>query len=219
MSSPWAMLITPIRPNTMASPRAIRASTVNRLSPLKACMTTMSRLMETGARPSDLRERVGFDQGRLVDHLDLAVLPEGANARVLPQMVVGLVELHLPFRGVDLELGRGGHHRGDLEALGLLRRHLPEVHGDVAALKGVPYHAVCPVLGLEGLDELLVGRALQALEVAHAGEKPLEVLGADPRGLLLRHGQGEECLVLSVEASGLELLVEGHVAPAHHGGE
>src|SRR3981081_1676472 len=103
MSSPWAMLITPMRPNTMASPSAIRASTVNRLSPLKACMTTMSRLM-TRAPTSDLWERVGLDQRRLVDHLDLTVLLEGADARVLPEMVIRLVELNLALRGVDLQV-------------------------------------------------------------------------------------------------------------------
>src|SRR5713101_5257514 len=188
MSSPWAMLITPMRPNTMASPRAIRASTVNRLSPLKACMTTMSRLM-TRALTSDLRERVGLDQRRLVDHLDLAVLLEGADARVLPEMVIRFVELDLALWRVDLELGRSRHHRGHLEALSLLCCHLPEIHGDVAALEGVAHHPVRPVLGLEGLHEPLVGGALEALEVAHAGEEALEVLDPNARGLFLGHGE------------------------------
>src|SRR6266436_1536033 len=218
MSSPWAMLITPMRPNTMASPSAIRASTVNRLSPLKACMTTMSRLM-TGRRASDLRKRVGLDQRRLVDHFDLTVLLEGPDARVLPQMMIGFVELDLALWRVDLEIGRGRHDRGHLEALGLLGRHLPEIHGDVAALEGVAHHPIRPVLGLEGLHELVVGSALEALEVAHAGEEALEVLHADARGLFFGHGEGEKRLVLAVEAGRLELLVERHVAPADHGGQ
>src|ERR1044071_1730391 len=174
MSSPWAMLMTPMRPNTMASPRAIRASTVNRLNPLKACMTTMSRLM-TCAPTSDLRERVGLDQRRVVDHLDLAVLLERADTRVLPEVVISFVELDLAFRRVDFELGRGRDHRRHLEALRLLRRHLPEVHRDVAALEGVAHHPILPVLGLEGLHELFVRGVLEALEVAHAGEESLEV--------------------------------------------
>src|SRR6266851_9315716 len=218
MSSPWAMLITPMRPNTMARPRAMSASTVNKLRPLKACMTTMSRLMTRGPR-LDLRERVGLDQRRLVDHLDLAVLFEGADARVLPEVVVALVELDLALGRVDLELGRGRHHRGHLEALGLLGRHFPEVDRDVPALERVAHHAVRPVFGLEGLYELLVRAALQGLEIAHTGEEAFEVLRPDARGFFLGHSEREQRLVLAVETRGLELLVEGHVAPAHHGGE
>src|SRR5229473_4181838 len=152
MSSPWAMLITPMRPNTMARPRAMSASTVNKLRPLKACMTTMSRLMTRGPR-LDLRERVGLDQRRLVDHLDLTVFHEGADARVLPEMVIRLVELDLALRCGDLQLGRGRHHRGHLEALRFFRRHLPEVDRDVAAFEGVAHHPVRPVLGFESLHE------------------------------------------------------------------
>src|SRR5229473_1383957 len=216
MSSPWAMLITPMRPNTMARPRAMSASTVNKLRPLKACMTTMSRLMTRGPR-LDLRERVGLDQRRLVDHLDLTVLLEGPDAGVLPEVVIGLVELYLALGRVDLQVGRGRHHRGHLEALGLLGRHLPEVDRDVPALERVAHHPGRPVLGLEGLHELVVRAALQGLEVAHAGEKALEVLRPDAGGLFLGHRQGEERLVRAVETRGLELLVERHVAPADHG--
>src|SRR5260221_13878596 len=116
------MLMTPIRPNTIAKPNAISTSTVNRLRPLKACMMTMSGVMgaivppastqpgagrrtadavRRRAMPSDLRERVRLDQRRFVDHVDLPVGPEGADPDVLPQVVVLLVELHLPLRRVD----------------------------------------------------------------------------------------------------------------------
>src|ERR1044072_5689404 len=100
MSSPWAMLITPIRPNTMARPSAIRTRMVNRLRPLKACIRKISKVIAPlilryqhalpAPRPacctgcgvrwhafggsSDLREGVRLDQRRLVDHVDLAVL-------------------------------------------------------------------------------------------------------------------------------------------------
>ncbi len=45
ISSPCAMLITPIRPNTMVSPSAISTSTENSENPLKTCITSVSRVM------------------------------------------------------------------------------------------------------------------------------------------------------------------------------
>ena len=42
-----------------------------------------------------------------------------------------------------------------------------------------PDHAILSVFALEGLDELLVRRILQALEVAHAGERAGGVLRPD----------------------------------------
>ena len=45
MSSPWAILITPIRPNTIARPSAINMRMVNMDRPVKACMANMSTFM------------------------------------------------------------------------------------------------------------------------------------------------------------------------------
>src|ERR1700682_1716036 len=122
ISSPWAMLITPISPNTIARPSAISSRMVDRLRPLKACIRNVSSVMRhsppghrrragngdeaSPATRSDLGERVRLDQRRLVDHVDLAILLEGADAGVLPEVMVGLVELDLAFRGVQRQVGR-----------------------------------------------------------------------------------------------------------------
>src|SRR5690349_15205527 len=115
MSSPWAMLITPISPKTIARPSAISTRMVNRLRPLKACIRKISNVIVPclrriphavpAPRPGlrrvrrgaarlrgklgspgnlDLGEGIRLDQGRLVDHVDLPVLAERADARVLP---------------------------------------------------------------------------------------------------------------------------------------
>src|SRR4051794_13768207 len=111
------MLMTPISPNTMESPSAISTRTVNRLRPLKTCMAIVSNVMcpltlgwdllplRVPSWSSDeLGERVRLDQLRVVEDLHLTVGAELADAGVLPEMVVALVELDLPLGGVPREL-------------------------------------------------------------------------------------------------------------------
>src|ERR1700704_63947 len=232
MSSPWAMLITPISPNTIARPSAISTRMVDRLRPLKACIRKVSSVIRRSppgpgrragrgdqalpATRSDLGERVRLDQRRLVDHVDLAVLSEGADARMLPEVVIGLVELDLALRRIQRELGGGRDHLRHIDGARLLDRELPQIHRDVAAFHGVADHAVGAVLGLERLDELGVGRMLHALEIAHARHEAFEVLRADAGSFLLRYRHRAESLLRAGDAGGVQLLVERDVGAADH---
>src|SRR6266568_2299192 len=121
MNSPCAMLMTPIWPKMIASPSPISSSTANRLSPAKPCIRPMfssSEKLMGGLRVGNgrrvrrslvaLGERVRLDQlGRLRDDLECAVELAHRDARLAPQVVVG-VELHVAFgRQLQLDAGRG----------------------------------------------------------------------------------------------------------------
>ena len=46
-NSPWAMLMTPIWPKMIASPRAISSSTLKKDRPLKPCITSRDPISES----------------------------------------------------------------------------------------------------------------------------------------------------------------------------
>ncbi len=141
------------------------------------------------------------------------------DARLAPQVVVG-VELDVAFgRGLQLDAGRGRDDLVDVEAAGLLDRRLPQPGAEVAGLGHVADHRVLAVLGLEGGDELLVVLVVQRLEVLHRRVEAGEVLAADAGHLVLGHRQRQQELLVAGDARGLELLVEGHVGAAHHRAE
>src|SRR6478752_1723565 len=131
MNSPWAMLITPIWPKMIARPSPISRSTENRLRPAKPCITPMFIISDTDMLTSwgwtgrdcllvALGERVRLDQlRRLRHHLERGVGHAHGDARLAPQVVVG-IQLHVAFgRGLQLDAGRGGDDLVDVEALGL----------------------------------------------------------------------------------------------------
>ena len=63
ISSPWAMLMTPISPNTIDNPSAMSTRTVNRLRPLKACIAMVSKVMgDIGSLP-DGAPQISFGKG------------------------------------------------------------------------------------------------------------------------------------------------------------
>src|ERR1051326_4332699 len=141
-NSPWAMLMTPICPKMMASPRAMSSRTANELSPLKPCMTTIEKRLETEVMASSgslvaLGERVRLDQGRLVEDLELTVGLGLPDAQLAPQVVV-LVDLHVALgRGLQLDPRGGRHDLVDVEALGLLDGVLPQPGAFVGGLGDV----------------------------------------------------------------------------------
>src|SRR4051812_46133543 len=107
------MLMTPIWPKMMARPRAMRSKTQKVLRPLKACIAQIEKETFMGApKPSliSLGERVRLDQLRFVDHL---VLPAGlglTDAKLAPEVMIG-VDLHVALRrGRELDSRRRGHH-------------------------------------------------------------------------------------------------------------
>src|SRR3954464_4438347 len=138
MNSPCAMLITPIWPKMMASPNPMSSSTANRLRPAKPCIRPMFSISERDMRGSGgrrgrecrgrtpgqagagprrrgllvaLGERVRLDQlGRLGHHLEGGVGHAHRDARLAPQVVVG-VQLDVALgRGLELDAGGGGGH-------------------------------------------------------------------------------------------------------------
>ncbi|MCY1552814.1 hypothetical protein D9M68_892360 [compost metagenome] len=122
----------------------------------------------------------------------------------------------LALRGVDFHTRAGGKYLLGVEGLRLLNRQLPQVHRVVGHLHRISDHPVFAVLGLEGLDELLVGGTLQALEVAHAGVVANGVIAADAFDLVFRHNSGQQRLLRAVQSGRAQLLVERHVRPTHH---
>src|ERR1700750_1037100 len=100
------MLMTPICPKTMASPRAMRRRTQKVLRPLKACIAQIAAFMRDYARPDctegscpplywgALGKRIGLDEVRLVDDLVLPIELRLADAQLAPQVVIR-VDLHV----------------------------------------------------------------------------------------------------------------------------
>src|SRR5688500_11684850 len=140
------MLMTPIWPKMIASPSAMSSRTQKTESPLKPCIAMIapnsenhsisrsqpySRATEViptrlcaGHRPHamrlliTLRERIGLDQIRLVDHLELPVLLRDADSRLAPEMVVRM-NLHVALRrGLKLDARGSGGDLVDVEAAG-----------------------------------------------------------------------------------------------------
>ena len=61
ISSPWAMLMTSIRPNENARPRAISSRIEPRLRPLKTCESQMDMLFTPPRADQTKRLKAGLD--------------------------------------------------------------------------------------------------------------------------------------------------------------
>src|SRR5450830_1284595 len=231
------MLITPIRPKMMVSPSAISTNTENSENPLKTCITKISKVIaslpvvarwratwvEKGAQPiapdpaSQFWKRIRLDRRGLINHVDLALSIDGADACALPQVMVVLVDLDLAFRRIEGQFRRCRDHRWYIEAARFFHRFLPQVNRGVGRRHRVADDAFFAVTRLESRNEFLVDRVLQALEIAHAGQETRQVFRANTSDFLFSHSQSHQRLVAAVDACSLELFVKRHVGTADDG--
>src|SRR6188768_2487643 len=196
----------------MASPNAMSSSTVNRLRPEKPCIATIEpisfRLIPIPSslwRPaltSDvstsrvssliaLGKRIRLDQIRVVDELELAVGFGFANPRFAPQVMV-LVDLHVAFGSdLDLDVRRSSNDLVDVEAARFFDGSFPDPGAEVTGLSHVADHALFTPHLLERLDESLVVRVVETLEVLHRREEPGQILATDAEHFVFGHGDGE----------------------------
>src|SRR5215471_2364848 len=165
MNSPCAMLITPIWPKMMARPSAV----------MRGGTPPRARTCRGGTRSLvALRVRVGLHEvGGLVDQVVLTVGFGASDARLAPQVMV-LVDAHVAFRrALELDAGRRGCDLVDVERAGFLDGELPQPRPEISGLGDVADHGLVAPHLVERLDEALVVRVVERLEVLHAG------IGAD----------------------------------------
>src|ERR1700759_222548 len=137
-NSPCAMLMTPIWPKMIASPKAINNNTQKLLRPLKPCITRIAP--KSDSEPISLitlGERIGLDQLRLIQHVELTICARLTDAELAPQVMVGMNLDVALGRGLQLDVGRCCHHLVDVEAAGLLDRGLPQPRAEVRGLSDV----------------------------------------------------------------------------------
>src|SRR4029077_12303392 len=94
----------------IAKPNAMSSNTQKLLRPLKPCINRIAPKSES--EPMSLialGERIGLDPLRLVQHVELTVGAHLSDAELAPQVMVG-VDLDVALgRGLELDVGRGGH--------------------------------------------------------------------------------------------------------------
>ncbi len=97
------------------------------------------------------------------------------------------MDAHGSFGRLEEDAGGRRAHLVGIERAGLLHGELPQVDAVVRHLHRIADHAVLAVTGFEGLDETLVGRILEALEIAHACVVANRVVLADAFDFVLGH--------------------------------
>src|SRR5262245_40330159 len=128
------------------------------------------------AREGNRRIGIGFDQVSGIDHVKLLVVADLAHIEAFVGVLRFGIELHFAAGRVELDAAleclADFIHVG---APGLLDGELPEVHLIVGRLDGIIGDAVLAVFVLEPLDEFLVLRRVDALEVVPGREVSLDL--------------------------------------------
>src|ERR1039457_7334620 len=128
---------------------------------LESVLFSVARLAALPARgqPSinsliTLRERIRFDQIGLVKHLGLAIRLPLADAELAPQMMVAIVNSHVPFgRPFEFHAGRSRGNLVNVEAAALFDRFLPQPRTEIRGLRHVTDDGLLAVLGFERFDK------------------------------------------------------------------
>ena len=154
----------------------------------------------------------------LPDHVELAVALDLADEHRLGDVVVGQ---HLGGAAGQVrrfDAGQRVDHLVGIGRLHLLDRLDPHVEADHVRFHRVVGRALRVLgVGLPVLDELLVGRRLDRLEVVPGGEMADQRLGVDAGELFLTDRERDHRNVGRLDALVAELLVEGNVGVAVDG--
>ena len=120
-----------------------------------------------------------------------------------------------PVRFGVFEAGQRREHLLDVGRAGLLHRLHPQVEADVVRFHRIVGRALRVLdVGLPLLDERLVRRRADALEVVPGRQVADERLGVEARELLFADREGDDRDVLGRDLLVAELLVERHVGVA-----
>src|SRR5260221_2491413 len=168
-----------------------------------------------------LRPCIAGHQTRgLPHHVELAVGFDFANEHRLGDV---MVRQHLRSAAGQV-LGFGAGQRVD-HLVGVGRLHLldrldPHVETDDVCFHRIVGHALRVLgVGLPGLDELLVGRVLDRLEVVPGGEMAEQRFGVDAGEFFFTDRERDNRNVGRLDALVAEFLVEGNVGVAVDGGD
>src|SRR5882724_3709186 len=149
---------------------------------------------------------------RRIDDVELSLGIGLPDSRPQPGVMVLLVDLDLALRRLELLARQAFLDQGVRvgTALQLFQRLREEVCLEIGGLHDRVRYLVLPVLALERLDEPLVLRVLEALEVVERGVVTDGVLRAHRLDLLLGRDRAADGNVLGRDAELAVLLVEGH---------
>src|SRR3984893_12188194 len=173
-------------------------------------------------RVEHLRRRFGMNPVlRRIDDVELSLGVGLPDSRPQPGVMVLLVDLDLALRRLELLARQAFLDQGVSvgTALQLFQRLREEVCLEIGGLHDRVRYLVLPVLALERLDEPLVLRVLEALEVVERGVVTDGVLRAHRLDLLLGRDRAADGNVLGRDAELAVLLVEGHDRVADEVGE